>query len=314
MNELRPSLCRAALWCLPLLMITGCPIDERTLDFGFAVGSANHGEGGGDPSFGGEGGTSGAQDAGGGGEQAAPLGGAAGMNGGALNGGARNGGAPAAEGGEASGGASGNSAAGSASGGGSSGSGAQNGGAAGNGGNPNLGPCGDINLNGVEDCDETLVSNANFKQEVAEWSAEANVNQVWSANDARGKADSGSLVVTSVKPGQAEGWSIAGTGQCVSANGGETYEIGARAQIPGGQAEGRATINLAIFGNDACQGTFLTSTTPALLAATGDWHVLNGTAKMPPATRSFYLRLAAEKPNAQPSLEVHFDDVLVRKK
>lgn len=317
MNAHWSPLFRTSLWCWPLLMLTDCSVEERTLEFGFAVGSKSHseaGSSGGDESeaSGGDGGSSGAVGPGNGGDPAAPVGGRPPASGGAPADGGD--GVGATGGSSMAGGAGGNggAASGSAGSGGSPNGGA--GGSSGTGGNPDVGTCGDIDLNGVEDCDETLVANASFGQAVAEWTAEANINQAWSASDARGKPSSGSIIITNAKPGQGDGWGVAGTGQCLPAAGGEVYEIGARAQIPAGQAQGRATIMLAIFGNDDCQGTFLKSATPALLAATGDWQVLRGSAKMPPATRSFYVRLAAEKPNAQPSLEVRFDDVLVRQK
>lgn len=316
MHAHRSPLLRTSLWCWPLLMLTDCSVEERTLEFGFAVGSKSHseaGSSGGDESeaSGGDGGSLGAMGPGDGGEPAAPVGGRPPSSGGAP---ADGGEGVGATGGSsmAGGGGNGGAASGSGGSGGSPNGGA--GGSSGTGGSPDAGTCGDIDLNGVEDCDETLVANASFGQAVAEWTAEANIDQAWSASDARGKPGSGSIIVTNAKPGQGEGWGVAGTGQCLPAAGGEVYEIGARAQIPTGQAQGRATIMLAIFGNDDCQGTFLKSVTPALLAATGDWQVLRGSAKMPPATRSFYVRLAAEKPNAQPSLEVRFDDVLVRQK
>lgn len=322
------------LCCLSALALGSCGTDERTLVYGVGVGSAGHEARAGSssrPAHAGEGG-----DAQGGMPDdilgGAPFGGTpghggtlpavAGSAGATPNGG---GGGSGGTGGSATGGGGTNAASGAGGSGGNGTGGNQggtggggNGGSGGNGGtpevNPDTGPCGDLDHNGTQDCNETLVTNASFQQAATGWVAEANLTQTWSAEDARGQASSGSLSLVSNQAGSGDGWGIAGTGQCLVATAGEVYAVGARALVPANQAQGRAAVGMVIFGNDGCQGTVLKAAMPAALGTAGGWQVIKGELKMPPATRSIYIRLAAEKPLAQSSFEVHFDDILIRKK
>lgn len=303
---------------LLLVGLASCAVDERTLNYGQGVGSPpvhpQAGSGSNDPEAGSGGdsdaneGGSPQQDTGG----TPPEGGSSSGSGGDRAGSA---GASGASGGaQGSGGASGANAQGGHPMGGSAGGGAGSGGGDATEIDRDAGACGDIDRNGVQDCEETLVGNAAFDQSDAGWLAEPGLTQAWTAEDARGRAGSGSLTITNTKAGDSgDTWSSSGTGQCLTARSGQVYELGARARVPAGQAEGYARFNLVIYGNDGCQGTVLASVTPALLAETGAWRVINGKVKLPPATRSIYVRLTSEKPVRHASFEVHFDDVLVRK-
>jgi hypothetical protein len=53
------------------------------------------------------------------------------------------------------------------------------------------GACGDLDQNGVQDCDETVARNPRFDASAEDWLADPGVTQVWQAEDARGKAGSG---------------------------------------------------------------------------------------------------------------------------
>jgi hypothetical protein len=176
------------------------------------------------------------------------------------------------------------------------------------------GACGDLDQNGVQDCDETVARNPRFDASAEDWLADPGVTQVWQAEDARGKAGSGSLAITFTTPGGSTGWALAAAGQCLPAWGEDTYEVGARAQVASGQSGGQAELDVAFFGNDGCLGSLLGSKALSPVTRTGVWQPLKGSLELPAGTRSVLLRLAAAKPGAQPSLEVHFDDVLFRKK
>lgn len=188
-------------------------------------------------------------------------------------------------------------------------------GAGGAAGEPFTSPCGDLNQNRVDDCEETLVQNSRFDTAASDWTPTGLLQQRWEANDARGAASSGSLFISNTNLiAGVTGNTTLGTGQCLAAWGGQSFEVGARAFIEDGQGAGRAEINLLIFGQDDCGGTVLDGRTPAATETVGSWQVMTGTVKIPPASRSMAVRLVATKPLAQPSFEVLFDDVLVREK
>ena len=178
---------------------------------------------------------------------------------------------------------------------------------------PDAGPCGDLDRNSVQDCDETLVENPSFATTADDWSVELGATQAWKNEDARGLSGSGSVSITNTKVGSAGVWSSSGSGQCLVAKSGEMVELGARALIPSGQGQGYGRVGFIIYGNDGCQGTLLTSVTTGTVTEAGAWQGVHGKTKLPPATRSIYVRLVVEKPAPDTSFEVLFDDVLVRK-
>jgi hypothetical protein len=110
------------------------------------------------------------------------------------------------------------------------------------------------------------------------------------------------------------GFNLEAAEQCLQVTGNFTYEVAARVKIPAGQGGGLGMINLLIFANDACKGTFVTGLTPAFTEAIDTWTVIAAEFKMPTAARSMIVRLAATKPLAQAKFQVLFDDILVKQK
>ena len=312
---------RRTLWCVPLLAVAACPVDEqRDLAYGVGMtsGSASslteggsESDGGKDDGGGGSGGTAGAHDDGGAGSGA--VGGLPGSDAGAPAGGMA--GSSATAGNSAisgSGGVGGNIVAGNGgSGGGAAGSSA---GSVGTGGKPDDSPCGDLDQNSVQDCQETLAKNAAFDANVDQWLADPGVTKAWRLDEARDGMPSGGLAVTFTTGGTSSGWALGAVGQCLPAWTDDEFEIGARCLVPADQGGGSAQVSVAIFAEDDCKGSLLESRTPVLLAQIGAWRALHGSVKMPAGTRSVLVRLAAAKPGPQTTLEVHFDDILFRKK
>jgi hypothetical protein len=297
------------------LVLTGCPTDPRELEFGSAQGNADSP---GPPAAGTGGAEAGAAPIADAGEPALPTGGTTSAGGTNSTGGSTSPSAGEASGGESpsqsgssSGGTTNSGGGGAASSGGTS----SGGGAGGSAGGPaDSGPCGDLDLNGVQDCDETIANNARFDTSAASWVAEPSVTQLWRTEDARGVAGSGALGLTFTTTGNGgNAWGLAAASQCQAAWSEDTLVVGARVMVPQGQAGGRAQMELAFFDNDGCTGTVLSSQTAALSSATGAWQPLHKKVQVPPGTRSALLRLAAVKPGTQASLEVRFDDVLFRK-
>jgi hypothetical protein len=335
----RRPLKRAALHGLWLsVLVAGCDLDERTLTFsvGEPITPSASGSDGSSPdtsSPGGEGGSS--SD---GGVAAGAASGTGDASGGKSTGGASSGGA--STGGTNTGGlhgepnggsnAGGSANAGTATGGFESGGmpnggtpngGVANGGtgvagSAGSGGAPFISPCGDLNQNRVDDCEETLVNNSRFDTDASTWEAETLLQQRWAPVNASGGSASGALSVANVNViPNLGGSTTVGSRQCMRAWTGQHFAVGARVFIKGGQGAGKAGVNLLIFSTDGCTGDgFITGKTIDTVADVDAWRVIEGEVAMPAASRSMYVRLVAEKPFAQASLEVLFDDVLVSEK
>lgn len=306
---------RRACYLAPLLLVVGCPVDQdRGLSYGVGVssGSASSlteaGEGGGGAVAGvGSGGATM-----GGTPENTAQGGAAGQEERGQAGESASGGSTAPTAGSSN--AGGGSTSGSGGAGGSSSTGGTAlAGAAGSGGKPDDGVCGDLDQNNVQDCQETLAKNSTFDANADGWVADPGISKVWQAADARGKS-SGSMRLDFATTSASSSWVLAAAGQCLPAWSDDELEVGARSFIPDGQAGGRAEVSLAIFTEDDCHGGFLDSLVPVQSSETGSWQALHGSVKMPAGTRSVLVRLAASKPGSQASLQVQFDDILIRKK
>ena len=186
---------------------------------------------------------------------------------------------------------------------------------AGGAGSSSLGPCGDIDQNGVDDCSETLVTNSRFQTDLGGWTAEVLDTLAWDTRNAEADSNSGALRVSNLAPvAGTPGAFMTGAHQCVAVSPGATYVGAVRALIPGGQNGGEAGINLQIFDADECGGTFLEAQTLGTTADVDAWRVVQGELRMPPAARSMWLRLVVSKPFAVQQLEALFDDVLLRAK
>lgn len=179
---------------------------------------------------------------------------------------------------------------------------------------PFMSPCGDLNRNLVDDCDETLVQNSRFDADAQGWSAEPQLVQSWVTQDAMGKPGSGAVSLNNTFVNLLYGITIsAGSYQCLNAWGKTTIDVAARAFIKSGQGTGGAVIELVGFAEQDCAGEMVGGSTVASAYKVDVWEVLRGKAKVPTAARSVRVRLTSEKPFSQPSFEVLFDDILVRK-
>lgn len=175
------------------------------------------------------------------------------------------------------------------------------------------GPCGDIDHDGVDDCEQTLLRGSRFDADLTHWIAGPNLVQAWDARDARSMPSSGSILITNQVPVVAvDAWVMAGTEQCIPVTELLEYELAARVMIPNGQGLGEAGLNLSVFAGAGCSGVFLGGLTPGLTAERGGWVVVDGQVEMPLAARSALVRLVTSKPFTQATLSAFFDDVLVR--
>lgn len=297
-----------AALCVCLHGLVSCSVDERALRSDMAATSLGGAEFGGSSAFtsAGDGAASGA---GSGGSEASIAGsaGASGASGG-MAGNAGQDGAASSFGGNGAGGHAGNSSAGNSNAGGS-GSGSSNAGA------PAIGPCGDVDQDRVDDCAENLAQNTRFDTDVSGWAGEVNSVATWEPSDAQAQAGSGSLRVSNVAPMAADSADVmVAAGQCIPVTADATYVVAARVSIANGQGLGAGGINLWLFDQDACKGTFLKAMAPASSEKLGAWTPIVGEVRMPAGARSMVLRLSVTKPFMQDKLDVLFDDVLVRAK
>src|SRR5688500_2863290 len=88
------------------------------------------------------------------------------------------------------------------------------------GGSPAPRACPDLDENGIEDCDETLVENADFSLGIANWRAEPNIVIEPGQEEASENSLPGSLGVSSVRALETDALVTAGASQCVVLSGG----------------------------------------------------------------------------------------------
>lgn len=174
-------------------------------------------------------------------------------------------------------------------------------------------PCGDIDHDFIDDCSETLLVNSRFDADASHWVASPNLTQAWDARDARGKAGSGSILITNQTPiAGVDAWVMAGSDQCIPVSELTKYQLGVRVLIADGQGAGSAGLNLYAFTGDACNEIFLSGLPSAVTLARGSWTAVSAEIDTPLGSRSVLVRLAVSKPFNQDKLSALFDDVLVR--
>jgi len=142
------------------------------------------------------GGTAGAGDGGLGAEGGEAGADSSGGTGGLVTGGSGAGGSAGAIAGGSSGGGGvggGGESGSTSTGGGGAGAGASG---AGTGGGPIRPPCGDLNQDSIDDCVQTILTNAGFDHDLEGWSAERQTTISWEPRDSAEDPDSGAVAVT----------------------------------------------------------------------------------------------------------------------
>ena len=179
--------------------------------------------------------------------------------------------------------------------------------------------CVDLDENGVGDCQETLLSNGDFKSDVKGWSADADTDLSWDDQNAAADPESGSALL-SVKTSAAPGGSgsvLRVAKQCVPMTAKQLVTVYANAFVESGQADaGHAEIDVYFFDAAACAGTYVTSfPTPQPLDATTDqWLTLKAGSVSGANTQSALVTLALSQPLSAASFSARFDNVLLKKK
>ncbi len=201
-----------------------------------------------------------------------------------------------------------------ATGGAASGGAAVTGGVTGNGGAPG---CPDLDQDAVPDCRQTLMSNPGFDQGTTGWAASPVGSASFKSIDGNANPMSGSIAVdnTDTDPKHAPtGWTTASASQCLAVSPGSVFAVSVQVSLPQGQTGGAAGFELDYYASPDCTGA--TATIPFLspqVSAAGAWQVVTAaTTQVPVGVSSIAVRLVAEKPVGQTSLEALFDNVLVR--
>ncbi|MGC4090116.1 MAG: hypothetical protein QM756_19980 [Polyangiaceae bacterium] len=315
----------------------GCSIDGRDLAklALSAGGQASEGGAGGVPGTEIEAGGAGAalgdagappSEAGSGGSASASGGSGAGGRSASGSGGAAAGGKAATSGG--SGGASsGGVSSGGASSGGASNGGASNGGVS-SGGNGSGGSsgglgsggalwaCADLDANKTPDCNETLVKDATFESPFnpsqSNWKVDAGAVAAWDALDAGAGAPSGSLLLTNQSSTGTDLTQV-GAAQCISVSAGKPYSAFAQSYAQASAGGVFARLSLTYFSNSGCTGAASSLVVAPLEGTTNGWRVLSlSRVAAPSGATSALVRLEVLKLPTSPSVNVRFDNVLVR--
>lgn len=172
---------------------------------------------------------------------------------------------------------------------------------------------------------QTLVENAGFHADSSHWQREYDsIFLTWNAEDAAANATSGSITVINALSGNDSGFAIAGARQCLTVTPGTTYIVGADVFIVGGEHQygfdaapgpdkAKAGLSILFYANANCQGgSDDDSFTPAFAEAEDVWTRIGGSKVAPDKVSSMAVRLVAMKPFRQLSMNVDFDNVLVR--
>jgi hypothetical protein len=172
--------------------------------------------------------------------------------------------------------------------------------------------CPDLDENGVGDCDETLVRNANFSRGIELWKPEPNILIQGEAHDASENSPPSSMSVASVLERASDALVTAGASQCVVLPGGGDYTFFAQVYLPPDQGEGSAGISGLFFDNESCVGPATGTFMSMFVKDTDEWVSIGGTWPAPETALSVSIRLLTTKPFRQPELQALFDDILVR--
>lgn len=181
-----------------------------------------------------------------------------------------------------------------------------------------MGRCPDLDGNGQLDCDETLLVNSTFDQDLRGWSLEFNASMAHTASDVGGRTAPGAMAITNATAADGEGGSLAGARQCLTVIPGARYRIYAEVLIPSGQ-DGTdplraAGLNVQFWNTADCLGDLVGAFTPPLVGSVpaDSWRTTSGATNAPANARSMAVRLVAAKSFRQPAFRALLDNVLVK--
>ena len=197
------------------------------------------------------------------------------------------------------------------------GQGGQSSGTAGAGGaaSPTSDGCPDLDGNGIRDCVESLVPNADFASGIAGWTPETGITQSFSSSDGKGDPHSGSLAITNpIQSQMASGLTMAGSSLCLPNTTASAYDVYLQVSVgpaSDGVAQGGITFNF--YPTADCSGDPSGMAPTTLLDQTiSGWRLVQEIIRPGQGTHSLSMRLVVVKPFDELSAQVGFDNLLVR--
>lgn len=166
--------------------------------------------------------------------------------------------------------------------------------------------CADLDTDGAADCTVTLVQNAAFSKNVANWTAQAQTQLSWADENALEDAPSGSAKLESAS-------ARASAEQCVEVRGQKLIIAYASALVDDESGSGAAQLQVSFYENEGCEGEFVAYfVTPSTVA--NRWATIQAGAVSPSSTASLSVALVGARPDAAESIRVYFDNVMLKAK
>jgi|GEM_PF-6876997 len=175
--------------------------------------------------------------------------------------------------------------------------------------------CPDLDGNGIADCLESLIPNADFAAGIGGWTSEAGITQSFSSSDGKGDLRSGSLVLTnSIQSTMATGLTMAGATHCLPNATASSYDVYLQVAV-GPASDGVVQAGITFGFHDAadCSGTPSGMAPTTLLDQTlPGWRLVQEIIHPGQGTHSLLVRLVVVKPFEEASAGASFDNVLLR--
>jgi hypothetical protein len=168
---------------------------------------------------------------------------------------------------------------------------------------------------------QTLVKNPGFEADARGWQPEhEKVATAWDERDPSDHDGSGSIKVVNTLRGKDTGITADGAGQCLQVDSGALVQFAADFFIPEGQGlgldgesfVGQAALTVLFYERADCVSPSVGSIATPLEDTVGSWQHIEQQALVPADVGSMSLRLAAVKNHRQFTLEVLFDNILLR--
>ena len=169
----------------------------------------------------------------------------------------------------------------------------------------------------------TLVKNAGFATDTADWDTDGGVYGNWQPEDANKAVNSGSIAVVNTLSGMDEGTAPGAARQCLAAHPGNNYDLASdilvapdqgAGEAPGAPYEGAAVLGAFFFDAEDCQGTSVGYMSAEQVTKAGEWVHVTTTGTAPELTRAISVRLGTLKPIREYLFQATFDNVFVRER
>lgn len=155
-------------------------------------------------------------------------------------------------------------------------------------------------------CAQDVVVNGGFAGGLMGWTLSGEGSATPSVDDIDDDPGSGSVLLRNEET--TAGSRTHPIDQCVTIALPGEYRFGASGRVGATQVPGRAVVAYTAYLGSACDGAIVGGGGTAIPRAT-DWASFELVLRIPDAPRTFWLRVAIDKPGAEGTLEVQVDDV-----